>query len=173
VGYKEATLETASMYEDIVAAIKKAWMTLILFMTCAFISLEGCSSQAPTAASPGSAPSRLTEGKLLLYLSGASPSRVPPPGGVGYTDWGFQVNGFNRTTPFIIYESGYQGAFSVSSSCPSTSDAVATARFSPDAMGPGAILAVTSGAIYSKTTCTFAIGDIFGQIIHLRVGYPG
>lgn len=158
---------------EMLALSRKVGLALALLATCAFVGLGGCSSHAMTAGSPGSSSVHLSQGRLLLYLGGVSPSRTPPPGATGYTDWGFQVNGFNRTTSFIIYEGRYQGAFTVSSSCPSTPDAVATAAFSPDAMGPGAILVVKSGRVYSRTTCVFNIGDTFGQKIHLSVGYPG
>ena len=160
IGGKEAGFEATCMWRDIIELARKAGIPLIVLTVYVVVGLGGCASQATPTGSTGPVASRLKEGTLLLYLSGPSPSRTPPQGAVGYTNWGFQLNGFNRTTSFIIYEAGYQGAFSVSSSCPSTPDAVAAATFSPDAMGPGAILVVTSGRVYSTTTCIFSISDV-------------
>lgn len=139
----------------------------VLLTFCGALIIAGCS----TAASPSQSAS--AQRKMLLYLTAAPASRTPSPSAVGYTDWGYEINGFNVTAAFLIYEPGYLGSFAMASSCASTPNATATAKFTPNAEGPGAILQVTSGTVLTSTTCTFMVRDDSGQKVTLSAGYAG
>ena len=142
IGGKEAGFEATCMWRDIIELARKAGIPLIVLTVYVVVGLGGCASQATPTGSTGPVASRLKEGKLLLYLSGLSPLRTPPQGAVGYTDCGFQLNGFNRTTSFICLS-----YYSLSSTRPDTRVHLACRRLARQPLMPyGDLFARCHGA---------------------------
>lgn len=142
-------------------------MRLILLVL--LLAVYGCGT---STSSQATRPPITPPGAMLLYLPVTPGSTTPPPGETGLTQWAVQMNAVNSQYPYIVYEQGYAGNFTLASSCAGDPNRSATAVLSPNNIGPGVLLIVTSASTVTRATCVFAVTDASAQKISLSVGFP-
>lgn len=158
---------------DSLDMMNRAWFYAVVAVDA--VVLSGCGGGSSTM--PG-APGRGASSPLAIYAAQA-PSLVPAAGEQGVSS--VQVSLSDNTSAgappkdgqYLIYENGYNGSYSITSSCAAgtVADASFETRVTPQAQGgysfqpgpigtgPGALLDVASSGVFGPQTCTITVSD--------------